>query len=126
MTAVQERVSPPVGAAAEKTGAKRRSPAPLVILGLAAVAGAVFGWRRIEFARHHVTSDNAQVDGHITGVAPRVSAFVGRVFVDDNQAVKAGDTLVVLDDRDLRIRLQQTEADLRSAEAAIGNPRPVG
>ena len=48
----------------------------------------------------HETTDNAQVDGHITVISPRVQAFVAQVRVDDNQQVKQGDTLVVLDDRD--------------------------
>ena len=65
-----------------------------------------------------MSTDNAQVDGHITPIAPKVQAFVARVLVDDNQHVKAGDTLVVLDDRDLKVRLQQAEADLASARAA--------
>ena len=61
-----------------------------------------WGVKRYLYSRHHVSTDNAQVDSHITFIAPALAAFVSRVLVDDNQHVKAGDTLVVLDDRDLR------------------------
>ena len=126
MTAVREGMRGPLGATAEMAAVRKRPATPLIVLAVALIVGGVIGWRRFTFAQHHVTSDNAQVDGHITGVAPRVPAFVARVLVDDNQQVKASDTLVVLDDRDFRIRLAQAEADLRTAEGAIGNRGRVG
>lgn len=92
---------------------------PFAIIGVLVLAGATWGVRRYLFSRHHVTSDNAQVDGHITVISPRISGFVARVLVDDNQHVRAGDTLVVLDDRDTRVRLQQAEADLHTAESSV-------
>ena len=104
----------------------RRKPLPLLIVGVALVVGAVWGFRRWSFGRSHIETDNAQVDGHITAVAPKVQAFVSRVLVEDNQAVHAGDTLVVLDDRDLRVRLTQAEADLANALAAGGSSRRPG
>lgn len=119
-------MSGPVGATAEMAAIRKRSRTPMIIIGVLAAVVAVVGWRRVAFANTHVTTDNAQVDGHITPVASRVPAFVGRVLVDDNQTVKAGDTLVVLDDRDFRIRLAQAEADLRTAEASIGHRGRIG
>jgi membrane fusion protein (multidrug efflux system) len=82
--------------------------------------------RRYLYSRHHVSTDNAQVDGHITVIAPRISAFINRVLVDDNQHVKTGDTLVVLDDRDLRVKLEQAEAELRDAQATVGSRGRAG
>jgi membrane fusion protein, multidrug efflux system len=66
------------------------------------------------------------VDGHITTIAPRLSAFIDRVLVDDNQHVRIGDTLVVLDDRDLRVRLEQAQAELRDAQATVGSRGRAG
>src|SRR5262245_36395670 len=106
--------------------ARRRPSIPLILLGVAAVAGGVWGWRRIDFARHHVTTDNAQLDAHITPVAARMQGFVARVAVEDNQRVRAGDTLVQLDDRDLRARLVQAEAELSAAQATLGGRRQTG
>ena len=99
---------------------------PLLIFGALVVAAAAWGIRRYLWSRHHVTTDNAQVDGHITAIAPRIAGFVTRVYVDDNQRVKMGDTLVTLDDRDLKVRLEQAEAELRTAEAAAGSRKQTG
>ncbi len=104
----------------------RRKWLPLVIGGIVAIAAVTWGVRKYVWSLHHESTDNAQLDGHITVIAPRVQAFVSRVLVDDNQHVKAGDTLVVLDDRDLKVRLQQAEADLANAEASAGNARRGG
>ena len=104
----------------------RRSPLPLLILAAVAVAGGVWGVKRYQFARTHVTTDNAQVDGHLTPIAPKLQAFAARVLVEDNQRVSAGDTLVVLDRRDFEVRLEQALADLRSAEASAGGTHHGG
>ncbi len=101
--------------------AKPRRPLPLIILGVIVLSLGFWGIRKFMFARTHVETDNAQVDGHITPVAPKVQAFVADVRVEENQHVNAGDTLVLLDDRDLRVRLDQAEADLAAAVAAAGN-----
>ena len=106
----------PVAAPAERTRPKWIPTLSSVCL---VIAAATWGVRRYIFSLHHVTTDNAQVDGHITTISPRISGFVARVLVDDNQHVKAGDTLVVLDDRDTKVRLQQAEADLRTAQASV-------
>ena len=98
----------------------KRKQLPLLILAVLVLVLGAWGIRRYLYSRHHVSSDNAQVDGHITLIAPRIGAFISRILVDDNQHVTSGDTLVVLDDRDLQVKLEQAEADLRAAEAAGG------
>jgi membrane fusion protein, multidrug efflux system len=107
---------------APRTGSKR----PFLILGILVLALAAWGLRTWLFARSHVTTDNAQVEGHVTPVAPKVGGFVARVFVDDNQPVEAGDTLVLLDGRDWQVRLQQAEADLAVARAMAGSRSRAG
>jgi len=108
-----------------ETRPKRRR-IPVIIVGVLALTLAVWGLNRYLYSRHHVSTDNAQVDGHITLIAPRIAAFVTRILVDDNQHVQAGDTLVMLDDRDLKVTLQQAEADLHQAEAAVGSRGRAG
>jgi membrane fusion protein (multidrug efflux system) len=108
-------------AQAASAAATRRRPAPLILAAVALLALGAWGWHRYQFSRVHVQTDDAQVDGHITPVSPKVQAFIARVLVEENQHVNAGDTLVVLDDRDLKVRLAQSEADLASALAAGGN-----
>ena len=104
----------------------KRRRIPVIIVGVLALALGVWGLNRYLYSRHHVSTDNAQVDGHITLIAPRIAAFVTRILVDDNQHVQAGDTLVILDDRDLKVKLQQAEADLHQAEAAVGSRGRAG
>jgi membrane fusion protein, multidrug efflux system len=103
-----------------------RKRLPLVVGAALAIAVAVWGGRKYLYTLSHETTDNAQLDGHITVIAPKVQAFVSRVLVDDNEHVKAGDTLVVLDGRDLDVRLQQAEADLANAQATAGSARGAG
>ncbi|MBX6365038.1 MAG: HlyD family secretion protein [Gemmatimonadetes bacterium] len=105
---------------AEAARPKARRRIGPIVLGVLALVGAGLGVRHWLFARNHVTTDNAQVEGHITPVLARVGAYVAEVRVEDNQEVKAGDTLVVLDDRDLRARLAQADADLAALKAAVG------
>jgi membrane fusion protein (multidrug efflux system) len=111
--------------APQPTPSKRRR-VPLVIAGVIVLVLGTWGVQRYLYSRHHVSTDNAQVDSHITLIAPRIAAFVSRVLVDDNQHVNPGDTLVVLDDRDLKVKLEQAEADLRAAEAAVGTRGRAG
>ena len=97
-----------------------------MIMGVILVGILIFGVRKWWFSRSHVSTDNAQVDGHIVPILPKVGGFVAEVRVEENHLVKAGDTLVVLDDRDLRARLAQTEADLAALLATVSSRGRVG
>jgi membrane fusion protein (multidrug efflux system) len=63
------------------------------------------------------STDDAQVDGHITPVASKIYGRVAQVLVDDNQAVKAGQVLVRIDARDYQASLDQAKAALALAES---------
>jgi membrane fusion protein (multidrug efflux system) len=97
-----------------------------MIMGVVLLGLVTFGARKWWFARSHVSTDNAQVDGHIVPVLPKVGGYVAEVRVVENQPVKAGDTLVVLDDRDFRARLAQTDADLAALLATVSSRTRVG
>ncbi|MFN2570924.1 MAG: HlyD family secretion protein [Gemmatimonadales bacterium] len=105
---------------------KRSKRTVFIIMGVILLAMVIFGARRWWFGRSHVSTDNAQVDGHIIPVLPKVGGYVAEVRVTENQSVKAGDTLVVLDDRDFRSRLAQTEADLSALLATVSSRTRVG
>jgi len=104
----------------------KRRRVPYIVLGVLLLAFATWGIHRYLYSRHHVSTDNAQIDGHITLIAPRVAAFVTRVLVDDNQHVGDGDTLVRLDDRDFKVKLAEAQAELQAAEAAVGTRSRAG
>ncbi|PYO42594.1 MAG: HlyD family secretion protein [Gemmatimonadetes bacterium] len=97
-----------------------------LIMGVILLALVGVGVRRWIFGLSHVSTDNAQVDGHVIPILPKVGGFVTEVRVDENNRVKLGDTLVVLDDRDYRVRLAQADADLGVALAAVSNKARVG
>jgi len=98
----------------------------LLVVGVGLAFMLFTGAKRFIFNLSHVTSDNAQVDGHVVPILPKVGGFVASVRVQENVLVKAGDVLVALDDRDYRARLQQTEADLAVANASVSSPARVG
>ena len=63
------------------------------------------------------STDDAEIDGHIVPVSPRVSGTIVEVLVNDNQTVKIGDPLVRLDKADSEVAQAQAEAQLANAEA---------
>jgi membrane fusion protein, multidrug efflux system len=98
--------------------AKPRKRALVVLPALVLFAGAGIGGYALA-TRGHETTDDAQVEGHVANVSPRVSGQVVKVHVKDNQHVKPGDLLVELDDRDLRARAAAAKADLAAAKAQL-------
>ena len=104
---------------------KRRNTPRVVFIVAVLALTAWLGWKWW-WGLSHVTTDNAQVEGHIVPVLPKVGGFVGEVDIVDNQAVKAGDLLVRIDDRDYRAKLAQAEADLAMALANAGREGQTG
>ncbi len=99
---------------------------PLLIVSTVALGAAIWGGKNILYSRRHVVTDNAQVDGRLVPIASKVQGFITRVPVEDNQLVTAGDTLLVLDARDLDARIAQAKADLDATLAMAGNGRHGG
>ncbi|GAA4461126.1 HlyD family secretion protein [Nemorincola caseinilytica] len=88
----------------------------IIILAVLVLGGSAFGITKYIHAQHHEETDDAQVDAHISPVIPRISGYVTDVRVKDNQVVKKGDTLIVLDNRNELIHVAQMEAALKAAE----------
>ena len=87
-----------------------------IILGVVLVGALFFSIKEYVFLQSHEETDDAQVDGDISPVIARVSGYVQEIRFKDNQYVHAGDTLVVLDDRDYRIKLDQAQAAQSAAQ----------
>lgn len=92
----------------------------LIILIVMLVAGGWFGISAYLSSLHHVKTDDAQISGDILPVIPRVSGYIDRILVNDNQEVHGGDTLFVIDTRDLKVRVDEAEAALATARANVG------
>jgi membrane fusion protein, multidrug efflux system len=78
------------------------------------VVGGFFLWR---YLSSYESTDDAQADVHLYPVSARVSGYVIRVNVDDNQWVQQGTVLVEIDPRDFEVAVSQAQASLASAEA---------
>src|ERR1700760_4979637 len=88
-----------------------------------AIAAAVC-WAGIQYWtvwRFMESTDDAYVQADSTIVAPKVSGYVAGLLVDDNQSVRVGQTLVQIDDRDLRTALSEATANVASAAASVAN-----
>ncbi len=98
---------------------KKRSTAFIIILTALIIGGVWFGVSKYLHSLHHEETDDAQIEADILPVIPRVSGYVKEVRVNDNQMVKKGDTLYIIDDRDLQIKLKEAEAALATAKANV-------
>jgi len=79
---------------------------------LAAVIGGLWMWYD---GKVRVTTDNAFIEGHVHRISARIAGQVLEVPVEDNQRVRAGDVLAVLDPADYRTRVRNAEARLAMA-----------
>ena len=75
-------------------------------------------------ARRFEDTDDAQIDGNISSVSPRVSGPVLAVYVVENQVVKPGDLLAEIDPTDLKIAVDQAEAQVAQAQAQLDAEDP--
>ena len=88
----------------------------LIILGavVVLVVGGVLLWR---YLSSYESTDDAQADVHLYPVSARISGYVVRVNVGDNQWVEKGTVLVEIDPTDYQIAVAQAQANLANAEA---------
>jgi membrane fusion protein (multidrug efflux system) len=97
----------------------------LLIGGIVLVVVLIVVWR---YYAVRESTDDAQIDGHITPISARVSGTVTAVNYRDNQFVDQGALLVQLDPKDYEVAIQHAEADLRDAKAssmAAGTTVPI-
>jgi membrane fusion protein (multidrug efflux system) len=105
---------------APRAGGQRLRKLFLVGASLFALAGAAyFGWDYWTVGRFQVSTDDAYVKADSTTIAPKVSGYIADVLIRDNEPVKAGQILAKIDDRDFRVALDQANADLDAAKAAV-------
>ncbi|WP_349747319.1 HlyD family secretion protein [Pseudomonas frederiksbergensis] len=91
------------------------------VLLLAVAIGGVLYLNRPESSASTQSTDDAYVLADFTTVAPQVSGTVDSVMVEDNQLVKKGDLLAIIDDRDFVATLNAAKAEVASARAGIAS-----
>ncbi|RCS21948.1 HlyD family secretion protein [Phyllobacterium salinisoli] len=90
----------------------------LLCLGALVVLAGGWAWAR---SSGETSTDNAYIRGDVTSLTPRVGGYVMAVEVADNQAVRAGDILFRIDDRDYRARLAEAVANVEASQARLNN-----
>lgn len=92
------------------------------VIGIVAVIALIalgVGGRMWYRSHYYVETENAYVSGHVTPVSARIAGVVTRVLVEDNQVVKAGDVIAELDPADQRVKVEQIQAQIASAEQQV-------
>jgi membrane fusion protein, multidrug efflux system len=105
------------------TPVKKTNKKFLSILIAIVLLGGTFGIMSFVHSLHHVETDDAQIETNINPVIPRISGYVTSVRVNDNQPVKKGDTLLLLDDREMKVEVAQAEAALANAQGGLISAR---
>ncbi len=124
----EERAAEAAAAPAAPVGSGWRPPrigrGAAIVVGLVALAGILLvlaAWRLPPFDTAIETTENAFVRGQTTVISPQVSGYVAHVFVQDYQAVTAGQPLAQIDDRIYRQRVEQARAALEGQQATLAN-----
>jgi len=91
----------------------RRRGFIIVVIVVLVLAAAGIWWH----STYSEDTDDAQVNGHLIQVSSRIAGQVLKVYVDENQVVKAGDTIAELDPADYKVAVENAAAALASAQA---------
>jgi membrane fusion protein (multidrug efflux system) len=118
----EQAPKPPLLARLRESARKHPVRAALIALGVVAalVGGLIFYLHTLTYE----DTDDAEVDGDISAVSPRISGTVTAVHVVDNQVVRAGDPIADLDPRDYDVAVSQARAGLEQAEAQLTAEKP--
>lgn len=110
----EELVPPP-----RRRSSRRLLAAVALLAGI--VAGIYYGHDYWTTGQYLISTDDAYLKADSTTIAPKVSGYIAEVLVRDNQKITTGQVLARIDDRDFRTALDQAEADMRAAQATVGN-----
>jgi membrane fusion protein, multidrug efflux system len=88
-----------------------------IILGAFVLAGLAYGITKYLHLQAHEETDDAQVAKNMNPIIPRVSGYIAKVFVKDNDFVKKGDTLFVIDNKDYQVKVAEATAGLAAANS---------
>lgn len=95
----------------------KRRAIPNFFIALVLVAGISWVCSRFVYLNDVEFTDNAQIQQHLTPVSTRVQGFIKKICFEEYQNVKKGDTLVIIEDTEYRLKVAQAEADYQNALA---------
>jgi len=106
--------------AAEKATEKKKTNKKfLTIFAVLILVGGTYGIYKYIHSLAHEETDDAQVERNVSPVIPRVSGYITKVYVKDNQAVKKGDTLFTIDNKDYLVKVEEANAALIAAQGSF-------
>jgi membrane fusion protein, multidrug efflux system len=91
----------------------------IIILSVIITVGLVYGITKYLHSQSHEETDDAQVAKNMNPIIPRVSGYIAKVYVKDNDVVKKGDTLFAIDNRDYLVKVEEAKAALAGAESSL-------
>jgi membrane fusion protein, multidrug efflux system len=101
-----------------KPGARRHG-IRIAIAMAAALIAIVGGTRYWTYLQTYESTDDAQIDGHIHPISSRIEGTIIRVYVENTQAVRAGQPLAEIDPHDYQVAAEKARADLAQAQAQV-------
>jgi membrane fusion protein (multidrug efflux system) len=128
--ALAEAAEAPAVPASSNSRMSAQKIAIIAVAALVVIAGTALAVRHWRFYSSHEETDDAQVEGDIGPVLPRISGYVERVLVNENQHVDAGQALIEVDPKELDLKVAEADAALQNAiagqataEAALAGAR---
>lgn len=88
----------------------------IIILVALVVLGGTYGTYKYIHSLSHEETDDAQIEKNMNPIIPKVSGYVDKVYIKDNDFVKKGDTLFTIDKRDYQLKIDEATASLMAAE----------
>jgi membrane fusion protein, multidrug efflux system len=115
----EPKVLAAVPAAAAAPAKKQPNRKVVIVAGMIALAALAAGGRMWYRSAHFVETENAYVAGHVHPVSSRIAGIVTKVLIEDNQMVREGDVIAELDPFDQRVKVEQIQAQIASAETQV-------
>lgn len=88
----------------------------IAIIGSLILLGVIYGSYKYIHSLSHEGTDDAQIEKYMNPIIPRVSGYVKKVYIKDNDFVKKGDTLFTIDQKDYQLKIDEATAALAAAE----------
>lgn len=95
---------------------KKTSKKFIFIFGGLILLGVTYGIYKYVHSLSHEGTDDAQIEKNMNPIIPRVTGYITKVYVKDNQFVKKGDTLFTIDNKDYLVKMEDAKAALIAAE----------
>jgi membrane fusion protein (multidrug efflux system) len=91
----------------------------IVIIASLLLLGFAYGTYKYIYSLSHEGTDDAQIEKNMNPIIPRVSGYVSKVYISDNNFVKKGDTLFTIDKKDYQLKIDEATANLAAAEGSF-------